>query len=224
MKRMLFAIVAALWAGGAGAAYKCVDGKGVTHIGDTPPPGCATVMMYEVTPSGKVIRAIEPTPTPEQAKALAAEAAKKREADLKAAEQKRRDQALISTYGSDKELDVARDRNIEPIKARINTAQERLLQVDKRQKTLDEEMEFYKSGKSKGKGKEAPAAMTEELARIEKERVTLQSNIVGYEKEIEQVKVKFDSDKKRWQELKGATTPSKTADTAPEPKAAVKKN
>jgi len=223
MKRMIFAIATALWAGGAGAAYKCVDAKGITHIGDTPPPGCATVMMYEVTHTGKVIRAIEPTPTPEQAKVLAAEAAKKREAEAKAAELKRRDQALLSTYGSEKELDVARERNIDPIKTRINTAQERLQQVDKRQKTLDEEMEFYKSGKSKGKAKEAPATMTDELARLEKERATLQSNIVGYEKEIEQVKVKFDTDKKRWVELKGGA-PAKTADTAPEPKAAVRKN
>jgi hypothetical protein len=220
----MFAIATALWAGGAGAAYKCVDGKGVTHIGDTPPPGCATVMMYEVTPTGKVIRAIEPTPTPEQAKVLAAEAAKKREADAKAADQKRRDQALLSTFGSEKEFDVARERNIEPIQARIKTAQERMLQVDKRQKTLDEEMEFYKAGKSKGKGKEAPATMVDEQARLEKERVTLQSNIVGYEKDIEQVKVKFDSDKKRWVELKGGGAPSKTADTTPEPKAPVKKN
>src|SRR6185295_5281618 len=122
--------------------YKCVDAKGVTHIGDTPPPGCATVMMYEVTPGGKVLRAIEPTPTPEQAKALAAEQAKKREADAKAAEQKRRDLALTNTYASEKEFDVARDRNIDPIKARIATAQERILQVEKRQKDVEEEMEF----------------------------------------------------------------------------------
>ena len=226
MKRLLIVIATALWAGGAGAAYKCVDAKGITHIGDTPPPGCATVMMYEVTPTGKVIRAIEPTPTPEQAKALAIEQAKKREADAKAAEQKRRDLALINTYSAEKEFDVARDRNIEPLKARISTAQERIQQVDTRQQKLEEEMEFYKSGKSKAaKGKEVPAMMTEELARLQKERTTLQSNITTYEKEIEQVKVKFDGDKKRWVELKGGTS-AKTADSAPtpDPKPPVKKN
>ena len=186
MKRTSIAVALALWAGSAGAAYKCVDAKGITHIGDTPPPGCAAVMMYEVTPTGKVIRAIEPTLTPEQAKALAEQAAKKREADARAAEQKRRDQALLATYSSEKEFDVARDRNIEPIRTRISVAKDRIEQVDKRQKTLEEEMEFYKSGKSKGKAKEAPATMTDEMARLGKERATLQSNIAGYEKEIEQ--------------------------------------
>ena len=226
VKKLLIAIAAAAWAAGAGAAYKCVDAKGITHIGDTPPPGCAAVMMYEVTPTGKVIRAIEPTPTPEQAKVLQAEQAKKREADAKAAELKRRDQALLATYSSEKEFDVARDRNIEPIKTRITVAKDRMDQVDKRQKALEEEMEFYKSGKSKAsKGKEAPQPMTEELARLQKERTTLQTNVTGYEKEIEQVKVKFDEDKKRWMTLKGVA-PAKTADTAPaaDPKASVKKN
>ena len=28
------------------ASYKCVDSKGVTHIGDTPPDACANVVMY----------------------------------------------------------------------------------------------------------------------------------------------------------------------------------
>src|SRR5438045_7144372 len=64
MKRLLI-LIAAVWALQAGAAFKCVDERGLTHIGDTPPPGCARVMMYEVTPSGKVLRQIEPTPTPE---------------------------------------------------------------------------------------------------------------------------------------------------------------
>ena len=225
MKRMVILIAAVLWAGPAGAAFKCVDAKGVTHIGDTPPPGCAAVMMYEVTPSGKVLRAIEPTPTPEQAKVIAAEQAKKREADAKAAEQKRRDLALTNTYGSEKEFDVARDRNIEPIKARISTAQERIQQVEKRQKDVEEEMEFYKAGKTKAsKGREVPLNLTEELARVQRERAALQSTIVSSEKEIEQVKAKFDGDKKRWVELK-AGSPAKTADSAPAPDPkAVKKN
>ena len=89
MKRLL-AVLAASWIPFAGAAFKCTDAKGITHIGDTPPAGCKEVMMYEVTPSGKVLREIEPTLTPEQAKARAAELEKKRAADAIAAEQKRR--------------------------------------------------------------------------------------------------------------------------------------
>jgi len=226
MNKSWIAAAVSLWVPFAGAAFKCVDGKGVTHIGDTPPAGCAAVMMYEVTPSGKVIRAIEPTPTPEQLKTLQAERERKREADKKAAEQKRQDTALLSTYASEKEFDTARDRNIEPITLRINSAQERIQALDKRESALKEQMEVYTSGKSKkAKEVEMPATLTADMKSVQADRATLANSIANYEKEIEQIKVKYDTDKKRWVELKSGGA-GKKADTAaaPEAKPAVKKN
>jgi hypothetical protein len=212
-------LIAASWISAAGAAYKCTDAKGITHIGDTPPPGCKEVMMYEVTASGKVLREIEPTLTAEQAKARAAELEKKRAADAIAAEQKRKDLALLSTYANEKEFDVARDRNIEPLRGRIASTQERIKAAEERQKRIEGEMEFYKAGKSK-KASEMPANLTDDLKRAQAEKVTLQSTIVGYEKEIKEIEAKFDVDKKRWMDLKNAP---KEALKEADPKAAAKK-
>jgi hypothetical protein len=225
MKRIAI-VLAALGMGSAGAAYRCVDAQGKTHIGDTPPPGCAAVTMYEVTSTGKVLRTIDPTPTPEQAKAMAADAEKRKAADKAAAEQKRLDTALLSTYASEKEFDVTRDRNIEPIRTRIATAQERIKGVEKRQKEIEDEMEFYKAGKSKGKGKEMPANLTDDLKRTQSEKSAIVATIAGYEREIEQIKLKFEADKKRWLALKQPTaTQAKSDPPAPaDPKANVKKN
>jgi hypothetical protein len=203
MKRLLI-VVAASWISAAGAAYKCTDAKGITHVGDTPPPGCKDVMMYEVTPSGKVLREIEPTLTPEQAKARAAELEKKKAADALAAEQKRKDMALLATYATEKEFDVARDRNIEPIKSKIASVQEQIKQADKREKELQEEMEFYKAGKSK-KGGEVPPRLTDGLKRVEAEKAALAATITSSEKEIEEVKTRYEADKKRWVELKSGS-------------------
>jgi len=227
MKRLLV-VIAACWIPAAGAAYKCVDAKGITHIGDTPPPGCATVMMYEITRTGKVIREIEPTLTPEQAKVRAAELEKKKAADALAADQKRKDLALLSTFSSEKEFDVARDRNIEPLRGRIANADDRLKAVAKRQKEVEEEMEFYKAGKSKKSGG-MPPNLTEELKRLQAEKVTLATSMTTHEKEIEQIKVKFDTDKKRWLELKSgapkAPVEVKTsAEAKPADPKAVRKN
>ena len=227
MKKTLCIAIAAFATTGAGAAYRCVDAKGITHVGDTPPPGCAAVMMYEVTPSGKVLRSIEPTLTPEQVKVRQAEAEKRKEADKAAAEQKRKDLALLSTFSSEKEFDVARDRNIDPIKGRIASVQDRIKAVEARQKKIEEEMEFYKAGKSKaGKSREVPANLTDDLKRTQAEKSALVGTILGYEKEIEQVRTKFDTDKKRWVDLKNAGTPQKTSESPPQPapKPAVKKN
>ena len=217
-------LLAILFAPATMAAYKCVDEKGITHVGDTPPAGCASVVMYEVSASGMVLRRIEPTPTPEQLKVLADGAARRKEMEKAASEQKRKDEALLNTFSAEHEFDVVRDRNIEPIKGRIASANERIKAVEKRQGELAEEMEFYKAGKAKavGKEREAPPMLGSELQRLTAEKKVLEANLVAYDKEIEALRAKFDTDKKRWVLLKagGGTAPAKSADAAPVPQKA----
>jgi hypothetical protein len=203
-------IVALLATPLAHGAYKCVDERGVTHIGDIPPAGCANVVMVEVTPSGNILRRIDPTPTPEQLKVREAEAEKRKEADRAAAEAKRKDMALLNTYSAEHEIDIARDRNIEPIRARIKSAQERIAALDARLKLLDEELEFYKAGKRSAKkgstADVAPAMLVADQERAHKERGTLIANIASNEKEIVAVREHFEADKRRYAELKGNAT------------------
>jgi hypothetical protein len=204
MKTLCLA-VSAVMALPAQAAFKCVDEKGRTHIGDTPPEQCAKVVMYEVTRTGTVLRTIQPTLTEEQVKARIAEDEKRKEGEKVAAEQKRKDLALLATYSSEAEVDVARDRNVEPIQGRIKLAKERITAIDKRNKELDEELEFYKAGKSSKAGAkkvEAPPMMVEEQARLKHEKQTVTKSIAGYEKEITDLTSKYAVDKKRWLALK----------------------
>jgi chromosome segregation ATPase len=204
--RTLLILLAALAAiPAAQAAYKCTDEKGRTHVGDTPPPGCDRVIMYEVTKSGTVIRKIDPTPTQEQKQARIDEEARRKESARVADEQRRKDLALLATYSNERDFDVSRDRNIDPVQNRIKGAQERGAAVDKRIKELEDEMEFYKAGKSKaaaGKTREAPPQLTADLERARKERAQLTTNLASYDKEIEQIKQRYEADKRRWQELK----------------------
>jgi len=201
MKRTCL-LIALLAATHAGAAYKCKDEKGKTHIGDTPPAGCANVVMYEINRAGHVLRQIDPTLTPEQVKQKEIEEAKRREAEKAAVEQKRKDTALLQSFSSEKEFDIVRDRNIEPLRARIRIAQDRIKDVDKRLKEVDEETEFYKAGKKKGTKGEMPKALGYEQERLRAEKVTLDKGIAETEKEIEQTREKFDGDKRRWATLK----------------------
>ncbi len=230
IEKLLF--LSLLLATSAGAAYKCVDEKGLTHVGDTPPANCATVMMQELSRGGAVLRNIEPTPTAEQLKVRMDEAAGRKEAMKAAADQKRKDEALLNTFSGEREFDVVRDRNIEPLKGRIVSAQERIKAVEKRQKELEDEMEFYKAGKrtkaAGSKEREAPFILTSELSRITAEKATLEQSIVAHNREIEQLRAKFDSDKKRWVALKAGGAVSvapadRSADSAPAEKKAVRK-
>jgi len=214
MKTRMLCLAAALaFTPGAFAAYKCVDEKGVTRIGETPPDECAKVPMQETNRAGHVIRTIPPSLTPEQVKAREDEAERQRQAQKEAAEQQRKDLALLNTYASDREIDMTRDRNVEPINSRIKVAQERIASIDKRTKQIEEEMEFYKAGKSgkgkEGKARETPEALKENLESLKKERATMEKSIKGHEKEIEQIKAKYELDKKRWLALKNAPATTK---------------
>ena len=97
------------------AVFRCVDDKGVTHIGDTPPASCDNVVMFEVSATGMVLRRIDPSLTPEQVKRQGRGRRARKEADKAAYEQKRKDLALLATYSAESEIDIARDRNIEPL-------------------------------------------------------------------------------------------------------------
>jgi hypothetical protein len=212
--KKLLILLGLAFASPAFAAYKCVDEKGVTRIGETPPEECGNVVMYEISKSGQVLRKIERSLTEEEVKARKEETERKLQADKAAAEQRRKDEALLNTYASEREIDMTRDRNIEPINARIKIARERIAAVDKRVKEIEEEMEFYKAGKSKaGKTRETPQNLTADLDRVKKERVTLEKSIAGYEKEIEAMRGKYDGDKKRWLALKAAPPQVKSSST-----------
>ena len=216
--RMMAAIVALLFAPAALAAFKCVDEQGRTHIGETPPEGCAHVLMYELSRSGSVIRRIDPTPTPEQAKAREEENRRRREVEKREAEQQRHDKALLATFASEKEFDVARDRNIEPLTGRIQSAHERIKEIDKRIAQIDENVEFYKSGKNKVKGGaegEVPQYLVAERERQVKERQGLVANIAANEKEIVAQRERFDRDRKRWLELRSGAIPQPVAERKP---------
>ena len=216
------ALIAALSALGVSAqtTFKCVDPQGKTHIGDTPPAACGpNATVQELSKGGTVKRVIAPPPTAEELRQKELEAAKKVEDDKRAAEQKRKDEALMQTFSSEKEFDVVRDRQIEPLNRNIRVAKERLAAIDKREKEVAEELEFYKAGKSgksgKSKGAEAPRGLLDEMERAKEEREKINKSIAGAEKEIGEIRAKFDVDKKRWvalragqkAEAKAAVTP-----------------
>jgi hypothetical protein len=235
MTKYLCLLAALAFAPAAFATYKCVDEKGVTRIGETPPDECANVVIYEISSSGMILKKIDPTPTAEQLRQRDMETERRKEAEKVAAEKRRKDMALLNSYASEREFDVARDRNIDPINGRIKITKERLATVDKRVKELEDEMEFYKAGKSRtttsksskkpSAPDEAPPMLTHDLQRMKTDRTALEKSLSVYDKEIEALRVKYEVDKQRWVELnttglkpkeepKGPTTVTLTAGAA----------
>ncbi|HSN21265.1 MAG TPA: DUF4124 domain-containing protein [Usitatibacter sp.] len=216
MRRMLGLLLIALHAPLASAVYRCVDEQGHTLFGDTPPGGCGNVPIYEVSPSGMVLRRIDPTPTPQQLE-MQREQRERHEREARAAaEQRRKDMALLNTYDSAAEFDMARDRNIQPVAGRITAAQERIKELDQRERDIEKQVAGFaqRAGKD-GKKAEAPAWMVEDLQRVRSERKELKGAIVRYNQEIGELRARYDGDKKRWIALKAAGG-SLTPDPAPQ--------
>jgi len=116
MKHALLAALAGvsvLAASGAQAGtYKCVDEKGVTHYGDRLPAQCANAANSELSKRGVVLKQNDRALTAEEKEARLAAAERQKQEAQKEAEQRRRDQALLSSYSSEQEIDLARDREI----------------------------------------------------------------------------------------------------------------
>lgn len=200
----------------AHALYKCQDEKGVTHYGDTMPPQCAKKAITEMSGQGSVVKKYEAPMTPEQLKAQAEEQEKRRDTDKKLYEQKLRDFALISTYGSEREFDMARDKDLAAMDARKRTLNSRNEDVDKTLAKLQNEMEFYKAGKAKaakgkdgkdakdGKdGKEAPPQLVQDFNRAKNDRASLDNELVKVDADRAAVIARYDGEKSRWKKLKG---------------------
>ena len=214
----------------AHAVYKCVDEKGVTHYGDTPPPQCATKAITEMSQQGSVVKKIDAPLTAEQLKAQADSAGQRKVLEKKIAEQKLRDNALMSTYGSEREFDVARDKDIAVLEARKKSLMARNADVDKLLSKVEIEMEFYKAGKSKvaktkdgkevkevkaeaktdarvdgkgdGKTKEMPPQLVADHNRAKANRTGLDTEIAKVDADRVTVTARYDAEKVRWKKLK----------------------
>ena len=185
------------------ALYKCVDEKGVTHYGDVMPWQCEKKPVVEMSNQGSVIRKYDAPLTPEQLKAIDNERIRNKEKNDRMAVQKLRDNALMSTYGAEREFDVARDKDIANLDSRRKTVSARTGDVDKHLEKLNNDMEFYQAGKSKSaKTKEAPPQLVQDHKRAANDAAGLRAEIQKIEKDKEEIRARYDSEKSRWKRLK----------------------
>ena len=168
-----------------------VDGK--KTCGDRLPSACVGKPYTIRGPGGKITQ-VEGMLTPEQRAQKEADA-KRKQAEAEAqAEQKRKDRALLATYTSERDIDTARTRSENDIVKGIQQAEGKIAAAEKRRKKFDAEAEFYK-------GKEVP----EEVRRAQKDadyEIQAQRELIkAKNKDLDIVREKFESEKRRYKEL-----------------------
>ncbi len=181
----------------AAKTYCCSDERGKNVCGDVMPNECYGRAYREVGPSGKILRQVDAPLTAEQLAKRDAEAARKKEAEIAAAAEKRKNDALLSAYGNEKDIDFMRDRALADLAAGAKEAQTKYDDAVKRKQKLAAELEFYQK-------KPVPANLKEQIRVNDVEIKMQQLAIEAKKKEMDQVRAKFDEEKQRFVELKKA--------------------
>jgi hypothetical protein len=178
--------------------YRWVDSQGKVHYGDTLPPESARQGKAELTKSGRVVKETPPALTPEQIRAREEAEAREREARRVAEEQRRRDKALLSSYTSVGELDLAERRNLEAVDVRIKSLELRARSVRHRLDALKK-----REAAMTARGRPVPEDLSEGQRAAEEELKRLAQSIAEANAEKEAIRARFSADRARYIELKG---------------------
>jgi len=178
----------------AGKTYCCTDERGHQVCGDSLPRECFGHAYRELSERGTLLRQVDAPLTPEQQAQREAAAANKKKEERAAMEERRKNQALINTYTSEKDVDIARDRTLADIENRAKEAQAKYNEAVKRKQKLEAEMEFYKK-------KPVPTELKEQIKAAETEIKAQQTAVDAKKQEMDQVRNRFEEEKKRYREL-----------------------
>jgi uncharacterized protein YifN (PemK superfamily) len=176
--------------------FKWVDSNGTTHYGETIPPEYANKDAVKLE-KGRIEKR-------EDKNANQKAAQKDPVAEKARIEAERHDNALINTYSSEKEIDLARDRNLQQVEARTGSYTTLLKSAQENQVSLQKEAEVLTK-----QGRKIPKSLEEDLDEAKARIAKLQGDLDNSLKENEAVKARYEADKVRYRELKGIVAPKK---------------
>ena len=182
--------------------WKDKNGK-VIGCGDKVPPEFQNSATKELDSRGVTRRTTESADEANQRRQREQEAARTRtEEDRKSIDQKRQDNALLATFSSEKEIDLKRDRDLQVID----------LQIEQLTNALKVTMQRYNEVRGRvdtvEKNKKVPSPqLKSELDRATSDKQRLEHSIEAKQKEKEELRERFATYKKRFNELRGGAVP-----------------
>jgi Domain of unknown function (DUF4124) len=183
--------------------YKWVDEKGVTHYGEVVPPEYANSEKMKLEKGH--IEKVERNKPAEDKNAQGNKGKTEKPQDNQVTlDARRHDNALLNSYSNEKEIDLARDRNLSQIDARVGSYTTLLKSA---RETVDQ---LHQESDNRTKaGKKIPQSLTDDISAAEARVDKLQNDLDTNIKESETVKARYEADKQRYRELKGLSPTSK---------------
>src|SRR5438034_8527900 len=194
--RAIAAFIVAVFAGAAAAAgtYKWTDEQGVVHYSDKAPAETPAKGATVLDKQGRPVKKIDPPLTPEQIKAKADEEERVRALAKAKDVQARKDRALMQSYTSESEIDIAKNRAISTIESQIKSAEAFSADLGRRQKNIAKQKTDYGN-------KPIPIEHERESTSVDDELARQTILIRQKQEELTLVTIKYDTIKERWREI-----------------------
>ncbi len=199
---LLLAVLTAAAPVKTGTVYKWTDDKGEIHYGDAVPAQYAEQEQTILNQHGLAVGAI---PGRHSAEQIAAEdAAHATEESARDAQKKRqqRDQNLLATYLSVKEIETLRDRRSEIIDGQARVISQYLEQLTTRTTQLTEQMRHFRPYATKATAPVLPEHLAEDVVRTLEDTQSQQRALRAKREELQHTRDQFAEDIARFRELK----------------------
>jgi uncharacterized protein DUF4124 len=174
--------------------YRCVAKDGKKYYASAIPRQCIGRPVEVLNAQGTVIKRLDPEADEQARQAKEAALEKKRERETANRENDRRNQALLATYTSERDIDDARNRALADNQKAVRDVESRIETIRKRRAGYEKELEFYK-------GKTPPQKLTDDMQSAEVELKANEELLAVKKKEVASINTRYGEDKKRYIEL-----------------------
>ena len=196
----------------SGEMYKWVDEKGVTQYGDRLPPEYSQKANSKLNKRGVETKKTERAMTPAEIKAREEETERLKQEAVKSKEQKRLDEIMLATYANESEIDLVRDRSLEPFDGKTLAARERIKYLQPLLADLTKQIAPFHS--TTGPKKTVPPRLAKDFDAKKKEIGDLERSIKNLETDKAEVVKKYSQAKQRFREIAAAGGAGKRLDSA----------
>jgi Domain of unknown function (DUF4124) len=174
--------------------YRWTDDKGVVHYGDSVPAEYAGKERAVLNGQGVEVRHIEGNKS-------AAELAQQAQAAELARQRAQRDQTLLSTYVSAKDIEALRDERLAQIEGQVQASSTYIESLATRLGALQERAMQFKPYSEEANARRMPDDLAEELVRTASEARSQRKALDAKRKEQADMRTQFESDIQRFREL-----------------------
>jgi hypothetical protein len=164
--------------------------------GYTVPPEYANNPTRELNTRGVTVKKSDAVLTGEALRARQEEEARRKSEEQERAAQRKRDQALLNSYSSEREIDVRRDRDLAQIDLSIVGLETHLRQIRGGEQELLRRLETFTKA-----GKPPPAQLAEDVARVAAETADIERLISQRRNEQSATRAKYNELRLRYLEL-----------------------